>query len=192
MVEAMHEQHPDYFKQHRKNFRYLVLENEPRIGLDIPSGSNYAFGIHASTSDHLCGFDKPSHYHVVFECDSEKRKSYNEPCLYSTFCLLLADCSGFVMHGEVMKRLHMAMQYNVKENKMLLTQARRKVPLVQIRRDKSTQTCVLPTVSLIRFQRLSQGPSASTLYKILDILDHGYGCISSSSLYFSFDASETS
>ena len=64
MVEAKHEQHPDYFKQHRKNFRYLVLENEPRIGLDIPSGSNYAFGIHASTSDHLCGFDKPSHYHV--------------------------------------------------------------------------------------------------------------------------------
>ena len=124
MVEAMHEQHPDYFKQHRKNFRYPVLENEPRIVLDISSGSNYAFGIHAATSDHLCGFDKPSHYHVLFECDSEKRKSYNVPCLYSTFCLLLADCSGFVMHGEVMKRLHMAMQYNVKENKILLTQAR--------------------------------------------------------------------
>ena len=188
----MHEQHPDYFKQHRKNFRYLVLENEPRIGLNIPLGSNCAFGIHASTSDLLCGFDKLSHYHVLFECDSEKRKSYNVPCLYSTFCLLLADCSGFVMHGEVMKRLHMAMQYNVKENKILLTQARRKVPLVQIRRDKSTQTCVLLTVSLVRFQRLSQGPSASTLYKILDILDHGYECISSSSLYFSFDSSETS
>ena len=32
MVEAMHEQHPDFFKQHRKNFRYLVLEKEPWIG----------------------------------------------------------------------------------------------------------------------------------------------------------------
>ena len=64
--------------------------------------------------------------------------------------------------------------------------------MIQIRRAKRTQTRVLPNVSLIRFQRLSQGPSASNLYEILDILDHGYGCISSSCLYFSFDASETS
>ena len=39
-----------------------------------------------------------------------------------------------------MKRLQVAKQYNVKENKTLLAQGRRKVPLVQIRRDKGVQT----------------------------------------------------
>ena len=117
MVEAIHhEQHPDFFKRHRKNFRYLVLEKEPRIELDIPSGSNYAFGVHSSTSDYLCGFEKQPHYHVLFECDSNVRKGYNVPCLYSTFCLLLVDCSSLVMQGEIMNRLQVAMKYNVKEN----------------------------------------------------------------------------
>ena len=43
------------------------------------------------------------------------------------------------MQGEIMNRLQVAMKYNVKENKTLLAQGRRKVP-VQIRRDKSVQT----------------------------------------------------
>ena len=136
----MHEQHPDFFKQHRKNFRYVVFEKEPKIGHDIPSGPNYAFGVHSSTSDYLCGFEKQPHYHVLFECDSNNRKCYNVPCLYSTFRLLLADCTSLVMQGEIMKRLQVAKQYNVKENKTLLAQGRRKVPLVQIRRDKGVQT----------------------------------------------------
>ena len=94
MVEAMHEQHPDFFKQHRKNFRYLVLEKEPKIGLDIPSGSYYAFGVLSFTSDYLRGFEKQPYYHVLFECGSTNRKGYIVPCLYSTFCLLLADFSS--------------------------------------------------------------------------------------------------
>ena len=137
MVEAMYEQPPDFFKQHRKIFRYLVLEKEPRIGLDIPSGSNYAFGVHSSTSDYLCAFEKQPHYHVLFECDSIIRKGYNAPCLYSTFCLLLTDCSSLVMQGEIMKRLQVAKQDNVKE-KALLAQGRRKVPLVRSRKNFST------------------------------------------------------
>ena len=43
------------------------------------------------------------------------------------------------MQGEIMNRLQVAMKYNVKENKTLLAQGRRKVPVVQIRRDKSVQ-----------------------------------------------------
>ena len=105
MVEAMHQQHPDFFKQHRKNFWYLVTEKEPRIGFDIPSGSNYAFGVHSSTSDDLCGVEKQPHYHVLSECDSNNRKGYNVQGLYSTFCLLLAKCSSLAMQGEIMNRL---------------------------------------------------------------------------------------
>ena len=112
-----------FFKQPRKSFRYLVLENKPRIGLDIPSGSNYAFDVHSSTSFHLCGFEKQPHSHVLFECDSNIRKDYTLPCLYSTFFILFADCSNLVMQGEIMTRLQVAMQYNVKENKTLLAQA---------------------------------------------------------------------
>ena len=143
----MHEQHPDFFIEHRENFRYLVLEKEPRIGPDFPCGSNYAFGVHSSTSDYLCGFEKQPHYHVLFECDSNMRKGYNVPCLYSTFCLLLADCPSLVTHGEIMNRLQVAKQYNVKENKTLLAQCRRKIPLVQIRRENGVRTGFLPAAT---------------------------------------------
>ena len=136
MVEAMHEQHPDFFK-HRKNFRYVVLEKEPKIGRDIPSGPNYAFGVHSSTSDYLCGFEKQPHYHVLFECDSNNRKG-SLPLF--NFLSIVGGLFEFVMQGEIMKRLQVAKQYNVKENKTLLAQGRRKVTLVQIRRDKGVQT----------------------------------------------------
>ena len=117
----------------------------------------------------VCGFEKRPLYHVLFECNSNDRKNYKVPCLYSTFCLLLADSSSLVMQGEIMKRLQGPKQYNVKENKTLLAQGWRKVPLVQIRRDKSFQTGFLPVATLRRFQQLIQGPSAATLNRLLDI-----------------------
>ena len=187
----MHEQHPDFFKQQRKNFRYLVLKKELRIGLDNPSGSNYAFGVHSSTAGYLCALEKQPHYHVLFECDSNIRKGYNVPCLYSTFCLLLADCSSLVMQGEIMNRLQVATKYNVKENKTLLVQGRRKVPVVQIRRGRSVQTVFFPTATFNRFQQLIQGPSAATLYRILDIFNDAYGSIDTTNSYFSIDNSKT-
>ena len=51
------------------------------------------------------------------------------------------------MQDEIMNRLQVAMKYNVKENKTLLAQGRRKVPVVQIRRDKSVQIGFLPTAT---------------------------------------------
>ena len=95
------------------------------------------------------------------------------------------------MQGEIMNRLQVAMKYNVKENKTLLAQGRRKVPVVQIRRDKSVQTGFLPTATFSRFQQLIQSPSAATLYRILDILNDGYGSIDTTNLYFSIDNSKT-
>ena len=97
---------------------------------------------------------KNNHIIMFFECDSNNRKCYNVPCLYSTFRLLLADCTSLVMQGEIMKRLQVAKQYNVKQNKTLLAQGRRKVPLVQIRRDKGVQTgfftgCHAKTISAV-------------------------------------------
>ena len=186
----MHEQHPEYFKQYRKNFRYFVFDKEPTIGDDIPSSANYAFGIHAPSSDQYCGFEKDLHYHVLIECETEKRKGFNIPCLYSTFCILIADCIELELHGDTIKRLQIARQYNAKENKTLLSQTRRKIALVQIKRDKGIQTCMLPTATIVRLQRILQGSTASSVYKMLDILNDGYGCINTTNLHFSFDASK--
>ena len=191
MVEAMHEQHPDFFKQYRKNFRYFIFDKEPKVGCDIPPGSNYAFGIHATCSDQYCGYEKHPHYHVLVECESEKRKGFTIPCLYATYCLLIADCIELKFYGDIFKRLEIARQYNAKE-KNLLSQSKRKVPLVQIRRDKSSQTCVIPTATIVRFQQLLEGPSASIIFKVLDILNDGYGCINSANLHFSYDATKKS
>ena len=82
------------------------------------------------------------------------------------------------------------MKYNVKENKTLLAQGRRKVSVVQIRRDKSSNW-FLPITTFSRFQQLIQGPSAATVYRILDILNDGYGSIDTTNLYFSIDNSKT-
>ena len=37
MAEAMHEHHPDIFKQPRKNDRCFVSKKEPRVRADISS-----------------------------------------------------------------------------------------------------------------------------------------------------------
>ena len=161
------------------------------IGLDIPSGSNYAFGVHTSSSDYHCGFEKQPLYNVLFECDFNIRKGYTVPCLYSTFGLLLADCSSLVMQREIMNSLQVAMKYNVKENETLLSQGQRKVSIVQIRRNKRVQTGFLSTATFSRLQQLIQCPSAATLYRILDILNDGYGSIDTTNLYFSNDNSKT-
>ena len=95
------------------------------------------------------------------------------------------------MQGEIMKRLQVAKQYNVKENKTLLAQGRRKVPLVQIRLDKGVQTGFLPAATLSRFQQLIQGPPAAILYRIWDIPNGGYGYIDTTNLYFLIDNSKT-
>ena len=86
-----------------------------------------------------------------------------------------------------MNRLQVAMKYNVKENETLLAQGRRKIPVVQIRRGKSVQTGFSPTATFSSFQQVIQGPSAATLYRILDILNDGYGSIDTTNLYFSIE-----
>ena len=57
-----------------------------------------------------------------------------------------------VLQGEIMNRLQIAMKYNVKENKTLLAQGRRKAPVVQIRRGK---VCNLVSYQLPRLADFS-------------------------------------
>ena len=97
--------------------------------------------------------------------------------------------SSLVMQGEIMNRLQVAMLYNVK--KTLLAKCWRKVHVVQIKQKKNVQTCVLPTATFGRFWQLIQGPTAATLYKILGILNDGYGCIDTTNFYFLIVFSKT-
>ena len=95
------------------------------------------------------------------------------------------------MQGEILNRLQVAMQYNVKKNKTLQAKCWRKDHFVQIRQKTNVQTCVLPTATFGRFRQLIQGPYAATLYKILGILNDGYGCNDTTNFYFLIAFSKT-
>ena len=187
----MHEQHPDFFKQRRKNFRYLVLEKEPKIGLDIPSGSNYAFGVHSFTSDYLCGFEKQPHYHVLFECNSTNRKGYNVPCLYSTFCLLLADFSSCRPARGNYESSADCNEVQRERKQNLASAGSTQSSCCSNQTRQSVQSGFLPPATFSRFQQLIRGPSTATFYRILDILNDGYGSIDTTNLCFSIGNSKT-
>ena len=94
MVEAMYEQTPEFFMKSRKNFRYHICLEEPRVGRDFENDIFYAFGSHSEESEY-CDIEQ-KHYHLLLESSSkfQKRgKGYAVPCLYSTFSFLIHTTS---------------------------------------------------------------------------------------------------
>ena len=80
MVEAMFERSPDYFKQFRKNFRFSLLREKPKLGVDFQSDMVLAFGLHSPTHDGFCNDLSHNHYHVLAQCFGESHKGQPKSC----------------------------------------------------------------------------------------------------------------
>ena len=93
MVEAMFERSPNYFKQFRKKFKFLIVEEKPTFSI----GNCYAVCAHFDSE--FCNLVS-SHYHVLIDTTTLKTKHCNDfkaflaLCLYS-FQVLVLDCTKF-------------------------------------------------------------------------------------------------
>ena len=89
----MFERSQDLFKQFRKNFRFFLFREKPKLGVNFPTDMVMAFGLHSPAHDGFCNALTDNDYHVLAQCFGESQKgqtkSYLLPCLYTTYALLI-------------------------------------------------------------------------------------------------------
>ena len=107
MAEAMCERSPDYFRQFRKSFRFLLFFCKPNS--DKNKIANFAFAYHQKSF--FC-HNSSVHYHVLISSENlsslegtDSSKAYAIPCLFTCFKCLIYDLDGFVVHGPVLENL---------------------------------------------------------------------------------------
>ena len=184
MVEAMYEQSPEFFKKFQKRYRFFMSDEHPSAILN--NNTECVFSHHAA-SHKFCNISNKNHYHVLAEMDSETikkvpSKCYVVPCLYTCYKYLVFN-QNEVRKGDVIERLHRAVEYNIQTNNILDEQSSnilRKLPFIcsNTKTHSKTQTDILPASTLSRFQKILTGPNGLYLYQIMDILESGSGSIS--------------
>ena len=188
MVEAMYEQSPEYFKKYQKSYRFFISEHLPT---DILKGKcNMTYSLHEEKdSAHLfCHLPSKKHYHVLADLETENIsllpvKCYVVPCLYTCYrWLIFSNNENEFRCGEVAERLYRAVQYNISSSHDRddnVIHIRKKLPFLcaTSKVNAQTQTDVLPRVTLERFVNLISGRHSLEMYKIMDVLESGYGQI---------------
>ena len=173
MVEAMYEQSPDYFKQFRKNYKFFILNHEPKI-FRLRFKSKFC-GILYSNKLDFCNHssDNEKHYHVLVEFTKEstdllnKRtsKAFVVPCLLSTFKFLMLECSNYKLSGPLMEKLKIAVNYNSINNLDVSgVPVRRRLPQVCLgsqTKSVQTQTDLITNVTIERFTNILNGENAA-------------------------------
>ena len=185
MVEAMYEQTPEFFKKFQKRFRFFISDVHPSTILN--NTAQVVFSLHAENHHKFCHNSNKNHYHVLAEMDSETIKKvpikcYVVPCLYTCYRYLVFHQNA-VCKGDIIERLHRAVEYNIQTNNTLEDQSSnilRKLPFIcsNTKTHSKTQTDFLPASTLSRFQNILTGPNGLYLYQIMDILESGSGSIS--------------
>ena len=186
MVEAMHEQSPEFFKKFRKNLKFFILNNEPDAS-QLPLNTNFAFVTHSIQNEscaQLLDNDHP-HIHVLIEvtkdCVDVVKKmtstTFVVPCLLSSFKHLILGCSKL----HLMEKLKIAVNYNNSINNSTDiggASLQRRLPQVCFAsqtRSIQTQTDLITNVTIERFINILNGDNAAEFSKIIDIILSGYG-----------------
>lgn len=182
----MYEQSPHFFMKYRKDFRYYIYFEEPRLGIDFEDDVCYAYGLHSKKNEY-CSI-KERHFHVLLGTSKiqHQRDGFAIPCLYTTFALLLRTTSDLQIQGETMERLNQAMGY---KSCGFAKSWRNRIPIIQARKDATTQTNDLSPILLNRVQSILTGSYAASFYKVIDIFVDGFGSIDNEAITFSFDSS---
>lgn len=186
MVEAMYERSPEYYKQFRKNFRFFIYKEKPKLGVDFPQNAVVSIGLHSPVHDLFCNALSENHYHVLAQCFSEsykgQPKSYLLPCLYTTYAQLISNCEEKEQYGEIFEKLDQAIVYNgdlqaVNGHKNL----KKLLPSVCFsvqRCDKAVQVNFGPSqTTMRRLEDVVLGPYGGHLLMIADIFQTGFGSI---------------
>ena len=180
----MYENSSEYFKKFQKRFKYNICETEPK--LENTTIENYACGYHSSaTVIEGCTFGS-NHYHVMYEFGSQDDNIFDSlyvpaviPCLVNCFKLLIQPTQkDFVKRGEIISRLHVAVEYLSKSASFSVTKNEKQLPApLSEATAKSISTftankrsSTVPDVTMKQFCQLMLGEHSSNIYQIMDIL----------------------
>ena len=188
MVEAMYENSPEYFKKFQKGFKYTICDTEPKLQDSVIE--NDAYGYYSSlTVIDGCSFGS-NHWHLIFEyigpedIVSSPYAPATIHCLVTRFKILILPTErNFVIHGAIVIRLHVAVEYLSKFNHVSTNKTKKQLPLHNPVKRLSTITTAtsnkrastIPDVNVKRFCQLMLGEHSSSLYQIMDILLSGQG-----------------
>ena len=203
MVEAMYEQSPEFFKKLRNNFKFFILNNEPRAS-QLPLYTNFAFLTHLIHNEYCAQLldNAPPHIHVLIEVTKNCVDVVNKmtsttfvvPCLLSSFKHLILGCNKFHLSAPLMEKLKIAVNYNNSINNSTDiggASLRRRLPQVCLAsqtRTIQTQNDLITNVTIEIFINILKGDNASEFSKIIDIILSGYGRleIDSNTLFVKF------
>ena len=181
MVEAMVERTPEYFRQFAEQYRYFISRSEPIF--DHTVTKHFAYSLHMN--DDFCKAPG-SHYHVIASNDqlpdsfkSTASKPFIIPCLFTCFKLLIkTKLTNTVFRGEIMNKIDEAVNYN-EQHQLHIAISKRKLPNVYCVFTNSVQTQpdFLPNCTIDRFYSIYNGGLYGELFKILDIINSGFGCL---------------
>ena len=195
MVEAMHENSHDYFKQYQKHFRYFTTDSKPNFS-KLKDNVNYCIGFHPS---HLkledCSL-KGNHYHII--CDKEIdffNAGSSIPCLVNCFYFLLKPTVGVTVVGEKLIQLQNAVITIPKLDPKVFSFRiqQRNLPLSKSTANESTTlkrhldetSSELPAATSKRLKRILESQYANDFYKIMDLFSSGEGVFDKSCNLFS-------
>ena len=180
MVEAMFERTLEYFRQFQNFLSIFYFNSEPQFDSNLTK--NFAHS-QLKNEDH-CKMQQ-FHYHVIAAFDQlpqsfkdTSSKPYTIPCLFTCFQLLIRESSHIVHYGAKIEKLQEAVSYNNQHN-LTVSIPKKKLPNVNMimTQDVQTQADLLPTCTIERIYSIYNGGMYAELFKILDILNSGYGCL---------------
>lgn len=192
MVEAMHENSRDYFKQFQKHFRYLTTDSQPNFTF-LKENVNYACGYHPS---HLKFEDcsvKGNHYHIICEKDMDFSNSGSIiPCLVNCFHYLLKPTVGITVVGAKLCQLQNAVNTIPKLEPKAFSFAiqQRNLPVLKTTNKPAAQKrnldeSELPSATVKRLKLILDGIYAADFYKLMDLFSSGEGVFDKSCNLFS-------
>ena len=126
MCEQVLQQHPSYFEDFSKKFKFYICLNKPLLPVD-----NYALAVHNSDNNY-CKVKRGAHYHLMLFEDTPvyEAGAMTVPCPYSCFKLLIHEANNVQFSGDIFRRLQTAVSYNDKYDlpDTGITTCRRKLP----------------------------------------------------------------
>ncbi len=154
--------------------------------------SSYAYSYHNDThQSEFCG--GINHFHVILEVPKDTKLPYEVlsiPCLYTCYKQLVSNMEKRTLSGDVFCKLQSAVLLNktTHYDKMTASTVRKLLPRFKEvslcktangkslkRKEVQTQTDLLNSGTLMRFQKLCKGPNSAPLLMIMDIMESGYG-----------------
>ena len=108
MVEAMFELSPKYFYQFRKQFRFCLLKDKRKVGIDFGNDMVLALGLHSLAHDGFSNALTDNHNQTLAPCFVESHNSQPKvfllPCFFTTYALQTSNTDKKKVFEELFEK----------------------------------------------------------------------------------------